>query len=636
MAKTKANPQSETSKLAKTQHEPPTDNAANEKLHSLKSLNAMLLKETVERRQQVDSLTQANTSLESELNRCISDNFSLKSDLNALTERAVRSEIESGVASRFVEIQVVEMAEVYLRERVAMVEKIGGLERELNLVMEEKSEIERVKNKKELEIGSLNSRLSTLEGEIGEEKFILSRVSEERDAIRAQLEDRIRIESALRSKLAEAEKREKVVLEQSRKIKVDYDGLVKEKASINRKMNSILREKDSMERNLIGSNVLMDGLKMDIKKINEEKMMIEHERDLQQEKKNELQNSVDLLNEIVDNLQQGKTQLLKEVDELEKNCVVSSVKEAKMSAEIDVLVKEKQESIQRLTEEKNLVTKDLDEALKNVRIHKLTIDQLTKETAKINDAKNQAETDIVKLKEHLKELNSTVKTLEKLSVDQTDKIKQLESENSRYIAASDQATKERNSVRVSLDGEKHKVKNLSEKISNLEKDIEDMQKKLSKMQKDAEKLVSEKKDLENTRAVLENDILVVKKSLAKTQKEHDDTKGKLRLFKANTSKLLKILKNTSSMCNSKEDDNMGMDQETEFGEEIKHHVREVEAIKKAFNDKESIMDEMKKQLDLLKVRVTKADKGKSFWTMVSSATTILAAVSLAYVARGGY
>ncbi|KAI3717170.1 hypothetical protein L1987_68599 [Smallanthus sonchifolius] len=636
MAKTKAHPQSETSKVAKTQHETPTDNAANEKLQSLKSLNAMLLKETVERRQQVDSLNQANTSLESELNRCISDNFSLKSDLNALTERAVKSEIESGVASRFVEIQVVEMEEVYRRERVAMVEKIGGLMRELNLVIEEKSEIERVKNKKELEISSLNSRLSTLEGEIGEEKFILSRVSEERDAVRAQLEDRIRIESGLRLKLAEAEKRETVVLEQSTKFKVDYDGLVKEKASVERKMDSILREKDSIERNLIESNLLIEGLKMDIKKINEEKMVIEHERDLQEEKKNELQNSVDLLNELVDNLQQGKTQLLKEVDELEKKCVVSSDKVAKMSAEIDVLVKEKQESIQRLTEEKNLVTKDLDEALKNIRVHNLTIDQLTNETAKITDAKNQAETDIVKLKEQLKELNNTVKTLEKLSVDQTNKIKQLESENSRYIAASDQATKERNSVRVSLDGEKHKVKHLIEKISNLEKDIEDMQKKLSKLQKDNEKLISEKKDLENTRAVLENDILVVKKSLAKTQKEHDDTKGKLRLAEANTSKILKILKNTSLICNSKEDGNMGMDQEIEFGEEIKHHVREVEAIKKAFSDKESIVDEMKKQLESLKVRVAKADKGKSFWTMVSSATTILAAVSLAYVARGGY
>ncbi|KAI3725179.1 hypothetical protein L1987_64957 [Smallanthus sonchifolius] len=79
-------------------------------------------------------------SLESELNRCISDNFSLKSDLNALTERAVKSEIESGVTSRFVEIQVVEMAEVYRRERVAMVVKIGGLEKELNLVMEKKSQ----------------------------------------------------------------------------------------------------------------------------------------------------------------------------------------------------------------------------------------------------------------------------------------------------------------------------------------------------------------------------------------------------------------------------------------------------------------------------------------------------------------
>ncbi|KAJ0770569.1 hypothetical protein HanPI659440_Chr07g0259141 [Helianthus annuus] len=476
MAKKKSNPHSDTTKPPKPQDRAPIDDIHSEKLDSLKSLNAMLLKETVERRNQVDSLTQANSALESELTRC-------NSELSGWTEQAVMLEIEKGVANRFVEVQVVEM-----------VEKVEGF-------------------------------------------------------------------------------------------------------------------------------------------------LVEDERDVQEKKKNELQSSVDGLNELVRKLEQGKAQLVNEVVELEKKCVGSLDKEVKMRAEFDVLAKEKQEmevEIERLTKEKSLVAKDLDDALNSLRKQNLKVDQLDKEKTKIIDAKNQAETDVIKLKEQLEELKNTVKTLEKVSIAQTDKINELEAEKSRYIAASDQATKERNNVRATLDGEKEKVKNLTEKISKIEKDMEDMQKKLSKMQKETEKLVAEKKDLEKSRAVLEKDILAIKKSLAKTQKDYEDTEGKLKVSEANSRKILKILKNTSSICNSKEDKNKGIDKETAFGEEIKHHVTEVEAIKKAFKEKESVADEMKKQLELLKVRVAKADKGKSFWTMVSSATTLLAAVSLAYVARGGY
>ncbi|KAK1423689.1 hypothetical protein QVD17_18997 [Tagetes erecta] len=622
MAKTKSNPQSNTTK-------PPVDDAASEKLHSLKSLNAMLLKETVERRQQVDSLTQINKSLESELNRCSLDKDLLELELNGVNERAVMLEIENRVSSRFVEVQLSEMEEVIGKESGVMLERVDGLERDLKRVVEEKSVIERVKEEKELEIGCLIKRLSVLEGEIGEEKFILLRVSEERDAIRAQLDERVGIESLLRLQLVEAVKRESVVVEKLRKSKVDYDGLVLERSLVERKMEEIMREKDLINRNFVESNELIIALKNDFKNVNEEKLAIERERDLQEKKKNTLQDLVDGLNESVHMLQQEKMELLMKVGELEKKCVVSSDDKAKMSAEIDILVKEKQEielGIQKLTQEKDLVTKDLDEALKNLRQQNLAVNRLDSEKTKLNDAKNQAETDIIKLKEQLEELKNSLKTLEKVSIVQTDKIKQLESENSCNIAAFDQATKERNSARVSLDGEKHKVKSLSENISKMEKDIQDTQKKLTKMQKDNEKLVAEKKDLENKRAVLENEISVIKKLLAQTQKDHDDIQGKLRLYEANTSKIFKIMK----------EDNKGGDQETEVVDEIKRYVTKVEAIKKALKDKESVADEMKNQLELLNVRVAKADKGKSFWAMVSSATTILAAVSLAYVARAGY
>lgn len=223
---------------------------------------------------------------------------------------------------------------------------------------------------------------------------------------------------------------------------------------------------------------------------------------------------------------------------------------------------------------------------------KLTINQMLEEKAKIEEQSNK--------------FKSTIATLENSNKIQIDKIKQLESEINNQKSAFDRATTESKNTRAKLDEEKLKLKNSNEKISKMEKGVEETRKKLSKMTTETEKLVAEKNKLAE--------------SLAKTQKEHDDTKAKLKLSEGKKNQILKILKTTNVIRSSKEDDNMGIDQE------IKNHVTETEAMKKAFKDKETNVEELKKQLELV-------NKGKSFWTMVSSATTVLAAISLAYVAR---
>ncbi|XP_076905104.1 uncharacterized protein LOC143560765 [Bidens hawaiensis] len=570
MAKKKSNPQSNNT----------TDDAASEKLHNLQSLNSLLLKETVERRHQVDSLTQANSCLESELTRCVSE----LNALNELNEQTVRLEIERGVEYRVLEVRAGEM-----------VKRISDLELDLSRVVDEKKAVELVKESKESEIGLMASRLSKVECEIGEVRIELSRVCEERDEIRC---DRVWVEDALRANEAE-------------------------KKSVEAKVGLVLKEKELVEKRLVEANGLVDGLKMDLDKMSERKMSVEEDRDLLLKKVNELR--------------EGKAELVNKVADLEKKCVASLDNEANVRARVDVLEKEKEKmgvEIRKVNDEKSLVAKDLGEALNNLRKVNVDISRLVSEQTEINDARNRAETDVIKLKQQVEELENAVEKLEKQSVVRIDRIKQLESENSRHVAAYDRVTNERNSAVSSLDAETLKVKRLSDTVSKMENDVEDMKKKLSKMQKETEKLVAEKKGLENKRQALENDIQTVKKSLAKTQKEHDDAKSKLRVSEANTKRMLKILKKTSLICNSKGDGDI--DKETEFGEEIKYHVTEVEAIRKAFKDKESIMDEMKKQVEQLKVRVAKADKGKSFWTIVSSATTFLAAVSLAYAARVGF
>ncbi|GJT85258.1 hypothetical protein Tco_1066975 [Tanacetum coccineum] len=622
VAKKKTNPQSESIN-------------DNEKLHSLKSLNSMLLKETVEKRQEVDSLKKVNVSLESEL--------------NVLKERAVLFDIE---------------------KVVAMEVKIGALERDLSRVLEEK---ERVKDLKDDEITCLIKKLTGLECEIGEEKFILSKVCEERDELRDKFDERVRVVSEMRLKLGESEKRASAVLEKSRQVdglvkeKVEMerkmgllvkekeaveksvsaaleksrkvDGLVKEKAEMERRMVLLVKEKELVEKSVIDLKGVVDELKRNIDKVVKEKTAVEGERKVLEKKKNELQSSVDGLNELVSKFRKSEEELLKKVADLEKKCVVGSDKEVKMSTEMDMLVKEKrefEESVRKLSEEKSLVTKDLNEALQTLECQKARINVMVNEQTRISDDKNQTENHIKKLQEDLERFSETIVEHENSSTVQDDKIKHLESEVSRSKVAFDQAIKERDSAQAALDGEKLKVKILSEKITKMEKGIEETNKKLSKIQEDSEKLVSEEKELEKIRKGLADEVAVIKKLLAITEKELDDSKAKVKSSEANRSQILKLLKNTSLICSSEADGNISVAQETNFGEGIKQHVKEVEAIKKAFKDKESTVDEMRKQLESLKDCVAKADKGKSFWTMVSSATTIVAAVSLAYVARVGH
>nr|GEX60290.1 hypothetical protein [Tanacetum cinerariifolium] len=612
VAKKKTNPQSESIN-------------DNEKLHSLKSLNSMLLKETVEKRQEVDSLKKVNVSLESEL--------------NVLKERAVLFDIE---------------------KVVAMEVKIGALERDLSRVLEEK---ERVKDLKDDEITCLIKKLTGLECEIGEEKFILSKVCEERDELREKFDECVRVVSELRLKLGESEKRASAVLEKSREVdglvkeKVEMerkmgllakekeaveksvsaaleksrkvDGLVKEKVEMERRMVLLVKEKELVEKSVIDLKGVVDELKRNIDKVVKEKTAVEGERKVLENKKNELQSSVDGLNELVSKFRKSEEELLKKVADLEKKCVVGLDKEVKMNTQMDMLVKEKRESVRKLSEEKSLVTKDLNEALQTLECQKARIDVMVNEQTRISDDKNQTENHIKKLQEDLERFSETIVEHENSSTVQDDKIKQLESEVSRSKVAFDQAIKERDSAQAALDGEKLKVKILSEKITKMEKGIEETNKKLSKIQKDSEKLVSDKKELEKIRRGLADEVAVIKKLLAITEKELDDIKAKVKSSEVNRSQILKLLKNTSLICSSKADGNISVAQETNFGEGIKQHVKEVEAIKKAFKDKESTVDEMRKQLESLKDCVEKADKGKSFWTMVSSATTIVAAASLA-------
>lgn len=606
MAKKKADPQTESNsdKAQDTVHDNQTmDEPDSVKLHKLKLLNARLLKETVDRRQQVDSLLKSNKHLHSELEGSMMDNGLLKSELNGLTEKAVMLEIEKGLASVFVIGQANQLAEEKFE---SLKGRIVGLEGEMERVLEEKSEIEKARSEKESEIRDLKSRLDELTANINQERVVSSRVCDERDGIRAQLD-------------ARTEEVNELQLQQN----TVHMQLI----------DSITSEKDLIQANLVESNAQIDDLKKNVEALLEQKKAVEDENNTHERKNEELQTTVSELKDFIETIKNDEKGLLEKLTDLENKFAASSENEAALKNEINGLVeknKETDERIKGLEKEKSLVQKDLQEAMKERDFQKLTNEQIVQEKTEIEDAKIQGETEIIKMKEQLTVFQDTISSLKNSCTNQNDKVQQLEDQVSHYKALFDQATTEKDEALKSLQEQEAIKTDFQHKITAMEKEIQDLHEDLAKITTENSKNIAEKNELEDRCSELTKYVAVLEAKLEETRVESDETKSKLGLAEANSSRVLKILKRTLSGSNETRDlDNGNGDEEV-----IKDHVTEVEEIKRVFKEKESRVEEMKRQLELVTNSAAEVRKEKSFWALVSSATTLLAAaVSVAYVAR---
>ncbi|GFY90611.1 prefoldin chaperone subunit family protein [Actinidia rufa] len=565
MAKKKATHQDKPAKNQDPTHQSPTAMAeASEKLENLKSLNYVLLKEAVERRQQVDSLQNSIGSLESALTRSESENRGLQDELTRLRDCTAQLELERYLVPLFVSVQVREQEEVvkeerdgFWRERVEFGERLRCLEREMGEVLREKSEIERARSEREAEIGVLKGQLRDIGVEIEAERDVLIQVSRERDDWRVEFDVQIEETSGLRIKLTEADKRENKMEEEVQKLKVEYNGVMEEREERERRIASMARDNDSIKRCLAESNRVIEGLKREIEEMVREKEGIEEERNVEVRKKNELEIAVASLNDLASGLIEAEKNLLLKVEDLEKRCGEVVEKEKRLVKEYDAIVREKKErerSFEGLLEEKVGV--------------------------------------------------------------------------------------ERDEARKGFEEEKRNGEILRGKISVMDKKIEETQKVVGEMKAKNCSLLGEKKEIESRSTVLSEEIASLEDNLSRARKEVDDMKTNVESADAKLVIVFEMLKNTvkevvSHEGDSKEDGRFM--NEREVGESVKPYVAELEAIKNAFKSREVKIEEMKRRQQLLQNSVAEAHKGKSFWTLVSSATTILAAAaaaSVAYVAGG--
>ncbi|ONI04650.1 hypothetical protein PRUPE_6G332700 [Prunus persica] len=585
-------------KVQNNTHQATAKDEPSEKVQNLKSLNSLLLKETFDRRQQVESLMQAKEGLESELTRFRVESKLLESELTGKSEENVGLELEKSVFCVFVLAQMGQM-------------------------VKEQVEIERAKSERDTEIAFLKREMNELMGSLENEKVKLNRVCWERDVVKSDFDGLAEEANGLRLKVVEMEKNERCTEDEVEKLKIQCQGLVQEKAEKERAVEVVIREKDLAQRKHAESERVTEGLKKEIEGIVREKNEIEKEKHGQEVRLFRLENEVEHLSKVELNLRKEKELLHIKVLELKKSINEAMGKEEERERDIKALVEEKREkehSIERLTEE-----------LKNKEQRIKEIEQKKNE---MEEAKVNQETEIAELNREVAEQRDIVSTLRNSCSGQEEKNERLVSEVSQYKDAVDRVMQERSEAQKSLDGEKKKVEDLMLTISDREKTIKETEKELGKLRSDRDNVSEKNKVMESRLESLVKEKDVMQKNLVEAQKKIHDWEAKFESEGAKLKRALTMLKNTAALVSSKsEGKEEVVANDHKLGKEIQPYVVELDAIQKAFRNKEKLVGDLKQQVESLH-KIAEAQKKKSFWTLVSSATTIIAAASVAYVAKG--
>ncbi|XP_052197081.1 uncharacterized protein LOC127804280 [Diospyros lotus] len=623
------------------------DDDASKKLETLKALNNRLIKDAADRRQLVDSLVRSKESLESALSLSESEKGRLQAEFTQLHDLTAQLELERDLVSLFVAEHVSQQAKVIQKERdefwTAKMEIEGNfrsLESEMKGVLREKSETEKIRREKESVIELLEQKVSALFIEIGNEREGSDQLRQERDVLCAGIRAQVEESNELRVKLVEADKRGKEIEEELQKLKMGYSGLVEEKGESEKSMEYLTREKDSIARSLVDSNRVIETLKIEIEGLGREKEGIEKERNVAVMEKNELESMLAVQNDKLKGLLEEERMLHLKVVDLEKRCVEGVEKEKKLGMEIDALLeknKDQETSFGILVEENSVVKRELDEALKELEVQKQKMNETVRKKTEIEEVKARREGEIVQIQRELNIAKYEKLCLEDHCREQTEKNGMLQFEMIKYKDETNQVTVERDEARRGFDVEKKNSKILREKILALEKNIEENNKAIASLKAEIQNEFEVKKGLEGRGVLLANEIATLENRLSLARKEADEMQANMELADTNLEFLLNMLRKTTALMVRLSGDQNGVKEDNvstqKVGELVKPYVAELEAIKKAFKNKQAKVEDMKRQLELLHGSVAEARKGKNFWTLVSSVLTVFAAASVAYVAR---
>ncbi|KAL0916409.1 hypothetical protein M5K25_013917 [Dendrobium thyrsiflorum] len=563
---------------------------------NLKDLNRLLLKDTVELREQIHQLR-------SELPALAADH-----DILNETERDVCRIVVSSTLSDAAERSTAEMAATaetagkMLKKAESVAAELNAAEMRLVVVAKEKDGVERD----------------------------LERVTEERDLSRSDLDEKCKdyvdLEESfrlLKRELAEMSKEREVADAKCGKLEEEGRRMKEE-------LRSVMREKDLLER-------CREDAKHLVEKLGREMEVLKSQKDVDMDTlnaKNKANASkVEALEE--------ECRLLKEtIGKLENEVSDKKVSLEELKEEILSLVARYEESEKRYVR----VEKDFNgNSIKYARLEKeklelekafdmkekemaLQINELKEKMTMMESEMNLVEIQTSNLQAEISELQSARKSLEDAHTSCCEKIAMKES----YCADMQREMNLKAEEVASLQ------KQLNESLKNqyiTDITIEELQRELNHVTAGNEEA---KKQIDCS--IVEKASL--KKHLETSNQELQDVQKKLKALEDSSGQAFALLKKMTAEVKDEErtqENHINRENgvvEAENDEERKLFVDNLEAIKVAVKEKETIIKDLNQKLELLQLSVAHAKNKMRIWKWLFPATTgIFAAASLAYAAR---
>ncbi|KAF9605269.1 hypothetical protein IFM89_015885 [Coptis chinensis] len=613
-----------------------------DKLASLKSLNNILLKETVEKRDHVKNL---------------------ELEIDVLKKQLIESEIQKSVTVEFVNQEMMQENQVLKRDFVRFREEVDKesevktsevmrLEKRVEEMMGEKVEVEiRFEDLRNEMEGVLKQR-GELEREVVEGGYKVRELEEEVERGRVALDGEIREKfevverlnvlakemKGLKSRVFELVECNAINEEEIVQLRSECGGLMGKKKELEKKVECVVKEKVLVEHQLDKALEIIDELDRDSKDIAREKEIIEENRGVLVVEMRELKKQVQQFEAIVFNLKNHEGLLRREVVVFKERNDEAVKKQEQMQLEFGKLLDEKSEiemSFELLIEEKNSTLRNLEKTRLELENGKRRINELVYENDDIQEVKIGQELEIQKLLKQLSGLKAVVSKLEESCGNQVKANAELQSEAGGYKDALESVTAERDSVRKEFDMWKNEEESLSLELLELEKSNGENLKELERLRVEQCKLSEEKKEMKSRIDLLIEDKGELQRKLVKAEGSIEDVKAKLKSHEMYIEQALLMLKSTVEMLENgdKEDSTFNAEK---IDESVKPFAEQLEAIKRAFENKKGKVEDMKREFQCLNLSMAGEKKSKKFLQWLSSGTTILAvaAVAMSYVGKG--
>ncbi|XP_057424507.1 uncharacterized protein LOC130718067 [Lotus japonicus] len=620
-------------------HKPSSMEDPSHQIQNLKNLNSVLLKETTNHRHQIDSLRRQNHQLVQASDMDVDNSLALELQNGVISVFTV-AQMREVVGEKEVEVAALkgEMKELALRfedekmvlggERDLVKSEGEGRERKLKeelwvmklegeKLMEEISEKEKAIEElvKERDLGLVSSKDSALVVEGLKEE--IERVVREKDEIERlkdaqvakalnldfevrQLGESLKVsrdeEVVLRGKILELEESVGLAVEKGEEMARENGALVSEKKEMEKSIEVLTEKRDSVNRVLDKVQGELESKQRELDEANRALDEMEQVKARQEYEIAELQGELGRLRGVV--------------DELKGSCKEFEEKNEQLVSQVNHY----RDAVDEVTLEKDNMRKGFEE-------EKNKVEKLELQIAGMEKKIEQAESELGKMRSEREKLN--------------EKNEQLLSQVNHYRDVVDEVTLEKDNLKKGFEEEKNKGEQLALQVAGIVVKAEQAATELWKMRSEREKLSERNKELVSNVDVLKKEKEALQNTLLDAQRESADLSAKIEFFCINSNQALAMLKSTAALvCHENNDVEEVVRDGKKLAGEIQPYAAELDTIKNAFKSKTEIVDDLKQQIVSLQKNVDKAHKGKGLLTMISSASTIFAAVLAAYVAKG--